>query len=461
MLEQIASYESNVRGYVRLFPTVFDVARGSELWDAEGKRFIDFFCGAGTLNYGHNNPKSKHALLKYIERDGIQHALDTATSAKVEFLTTFQERILQPRGLDFRVQFTGPTGTNAVEAAIKLARMATKRSHLIAFTHGYHGHSLGSLALTGNSYYHSEYYGSRNNVSHFPFDGYCQGLDSTELIAQMLDDPSSGIPLPAAIVVETVQGEGGVNVASVDWLRKLQSVCHDRGILLIVDDIQVGNGRTGAFFSFEEAGLYPDLVCLSKSIGGGLPMSLVLVRPEHDIWQPGQHTGTFRGNNLAFVAARSLLDYWWDESLMQHVAELQDMVQQKLQQIVLNYASLGFSTRGRGLIQGLDLKTGALAKDVIDLCFEKGLLIESSGADDEVLKVMPALTISKDLLSEGLNIVADSIAEATHKLHDSILVLPVGDAFTSASDLAQCVPMGDSASPPSGSVSPGVDSGIV
>lgn len=424
MLEKISAYESNVRGYVRLFPTVFDVARGSELWNSEGQRYIDFFCGAGTLNYGHNNPNSKLALLEYIERDGIQHALDTATAAKIDFLSTFQELILQPRDLDYRIQFTGPTGTNAVEAAIKLARKRTERSHVIAFTHAYHGHSLGALALTGNSYYHSEYFGARNNVSHFPFDGYCEGLDSSALIAQMLDDPSSGIPLPAAIILETVQGEGGVNVASVEWLKRIEAICREKQILLIVDDIQVGNGRTGRFFSFEESGISPDIVCMSKSIGGGLPMSLVMVKPEHDAWQPGQHTGTFRGSNLAFVAARALLEYWRDSNLEEHVQDLQESVENRLQQFVLSYGNLGFRTRGRGLIQGLDVKTGELARAIIDRAFSQGLLIESSGADDEVLKVMPALTTSKELLNEGLDILSEAIAFATKDMHDSILVLP-------------------------------------
>ncbi|MFN3192232.1 MAG: diaminobutyrate--2-oxoglutarate transaminase [Aureliella sp.] len=414
-LNRIAESESNVRGYVRLFPAVFDRAKGSELWDTEGKRYIDFFCGAGTLNYGHNNDRAKTALLYYIGRDGIQHALDTATAAKVEFLETFQSLILEPRNLDYRVQFTGPTGTNAVEAAVKLAKLYTKRSHVISFTHAYHGHSLGALALTGNSYYHSEYYGSRNNVSHFPYDGYCESLNSAELIDQMLSDPSSGVPKPAAIILETVQGEGGVNVASIGWLQNVAKVCKKHGSLLIVDDIQVGNGRTGKFFSFEDVGIKPDLVCMSKSIGGGLPMSIVLVNPEVDVWQPGQHTGTFRGNNLAFVASKALLEYWRDDELELHTRALSAFVEARLSQLVFRYPGLGFRTRGLGLIQGLDVRRGKLARTIIDLCFESGLLIEASGADDEVLKVMPALTAEPDLVSEGMEILSASVEKAVRR----------------------------------------------
>ncbi|MFK7734510.1 MAG: diaminobutyrate--2-oxoglutarate transaminase [Pirellulaceae bacterium] len=409
MLEQISRRESNVRGYVRLFPTVFDRAVGSELWDTDGKRYIDFFCGAGTLNYGHNNPRAKEALLRYIENDGVQHGLDTATRAKAAFLRAFESLILKPRSMDYRVQFTGPTGTNAVEAALKVARLSTGRSHVVAFTNAYHGHTLGSLAVTGNSFYQSEQFGGRTNVSHFPFDGYAPGVDSADLLDRMLTDRSSGLPLPAAIILETVQGEGGVNVASMEWLKKIEQVCRKYDCLLIVDDIQVGNGRTGKFFSFEDSGIRPDIVCLSKSIGGGLPLSLVLIQPEVDVWKPGQHTGTFRGNNLAFVAAEALLPYWSDDELEIQTYCLSAYVEAKLDQIVRRHASLKFDRRGRGLIQGLDVREGSLARSVIQQCFENGLLIESSGNDDQVLKVMPALTCEPELIESGLAILTDAI----------------------------------------------------
>lgn len=401
--------ESSVRGYARLFPATFDRAIGSTLYADDGRQWIDFFCGAGSLNYGHNHPAAKAALVDYIESDGIQHSLDTVTKAKVKFVETFERLILKPRGLDYRIQFTGPTGTNAVEAAIKLAKQKTKRGHVVAFTNAYHGHSLGSLALTGNRYYHSEFYGSRNNVTHLPFDGYVDGVDSAKLLAKMLDDSSSGLPIPAAVILETIQGEGGVNVASDRWLQNVASICDRHDIVLIVDDIQVGNGRSGKFFSFEHAGVTPDVVCLSKSIGGGLPLSIVLMSPEMDVWKPGQHTGTFRGNNLAFVAAAAVLENWDCCDFVAGIEDRSKIVCETLAKIRDKHAEQNFDVRGRGLIWGLDVREGATARQIIDACFGNGLLIESSGADDQVLKIMPALNIPVQQLVDGLGILANQI----------------------------------------------------
>ncbi|MEM1226957.1 MAG: diaminobutyrate--2-oxoglutarate transaminase [Planctomycetota bacterium] len=405
----IDELESNVRGYCRLFPATFHEARGSILTDIRGRKYIDFFCGAGSLNYGHNNPRAKAALLDYIQVDGIQHSLDATTEAKLRFLDGFRRIILTPRQLDYRVQFTGPTGTNAVEAAIKLARRVTGRSHVVAFTHGYHGHTLGALALTANSYYHHQADASRNNVTHLPFDGYLGDFDTAEILATMLGDPSSGLPQPAAVILETVQGEGGVNVARDVWLRRVADVCHQFGCLLIVDDIQVGNGRTCKYFSFEHAGIEPDIVCLSKSIGGGLPMSVVLMKQDLDVWEPGQHTGTFRGNNLAFVAANAVISYWDEPEFETQINYRGELVSSRLHQIASRYPSR-LSVRGRGMIWGLDVGTGSRASHVIRLAFEAGLMLESSGADDEVLKVMPALTIPVNELEEGLAILDDCVA---------------------------------------------------
>ncbi len=412
--DPIEHIESSVRGYARLFPTVFHTAKGSHLFDANGRDYIDFFCGAGTLNYGHNNDRVNAALLQYIQSDGIQHSVDTVTTAKVAFLEKFTQKILQPRGYNFKIQFTGPTGTNAVEASIKLARKQKQRAHVIAFTHAYHGHSLGSLALTGNEYHHSEYYGDRNNVSHLPFDGYMGDVDTSILLERMIEDQSSGIPVPAAIILETIQGEGGINVASDHWLRRVAKICKKHDILLIVDDIQVGNGRTGKFFSFEHAGITPDIVCLSKSIGGGLPLSLVLIRPECDTWLPSEHTGTFRGNNLAFVAGEAVLSYWDDADFENQIAIRGAIVQERLKIIQQQYKHLNFGVRGRGMIWGLDVLNGKLATQVIRNAFDNGLLIESSGTNNEVLKVMAALTIDLPTLNKGLDIMERAIHSVMH-----------------------------------------------
>jgi diaminobutyrate-2-oxoglutarate transaminase len=402
MNDPIETNESNVRSYARLFPAVFDRARNSQLWDTRGKEYIDFFCGAGSLNYGHNPPLVKQALIEYLHRDGITLSLDMVTVAKVRFVQQFNEIILAPRGLDYRLQFTGPTGANAVEAAIKLARKQTGRSHVVAFTSAYHGHTLGALALTANRYYHNEAFGARNNVTHLPYDGYLGDFDTSVILEKMLADPSSGLPLPAAVVLETLQSEGGINVASRSWLRRIEEVCRVHDIRLIIDDIQVGNGRTGKFFSFEHADIIPDLVCLSKSIGGGLPLSLVLIRPDLDVWKPGEHTGTFRGNNLAFVAGAAVLDHWRDPEFEQSITDRGNIIHAHLSDLLTRYHGRTITLRGRGMIWGLDVGSGVLARQIIDHVFKDGLILEASGADDQVLKIMPALTIDIEMLRQGL-----------------------------------------------------------
>ncbi len=304
--------ESEVRSYCRSFRTVFSKASNDKLWDVAGREYIDFFAGAGALNYGHNNERIRQKLVQYLLEDGITHSLDMATKAKEDFLIRFQEVILKPRGLQYKVMFPGPTGTNAVESAMKIARKVTGRETVLCFTNAFHGMSLGSLSVTGNKFKRKGAGVALNHSVFMPYDGYFGAdTDTVAYMEKLLDDPGSGVPLPAAVIVETVQGEGGLNVASVPWLKRLEKLCDQRGILLIIDDVQMGCGRTGTFFSFDEAGIRPDIVCLSKSIGGyGLPMALTLIKPELDVWAPGEHNGTFRGNNLAFIAATEALSYW-------------------------------------------------------------------------------------------------------------------------------------------------------
>ncbi|WP_430645036.1 diaminobutyrate--2-oxoglutarate transaminase [Agromyces sp. GXS1127] len=406
--------ESEVRGYVRAFPTVFDRAEGSTIVDADGREYLDFFAGAGVLNYGHNNPAFTRALVEYLERGGIIHGLDMATSAKKAFIEAFEQLVLAPRGLDHKLQFTGPTGANAVEAALKVARQATGRSNVVAFTNAFHGLSLGGLATTGNRHYRAAAGVGLDDVTRLPYDGYLgAGVDTLDLFEKMLDDPGSGLDLPAAVIVEAVQGEGGINVASPAWLQRLRAITEARGILLILDEIQAGVGRTGAFFAFEESGIVPDIVTVSKSISGsGLPMSLVLLRPEVDVWKPGAHTGTFRGNNLAFVSARVALEtYWADGAFMEDVAAKSALLRAELDAIAAEHPEQGFVVRGRGLFRGIACDADrTLAGRVSKAAFERGLVIETSGAHDEVLKFLPALTITEDELRRGLAIVRESLA---------------------------------------------------
>ena len=412
--------ESEVRGYVRSFPAIFDTAKGSFIYDEHGNKFIDFFAGAGTLNYGHNNPIISEALIEYLQRDGIVHALDKATVAKKNFLQKFHDTILAPRNLNYKIQFTGPTGTNAVETALKLARMVKRRSNVIAFTNGYHGLTMGALAVTGNDFYRDESYGARNNADSVPFDGYFgPDVNTIDYLRKFLTDGSSGIDLPAAIIVETVQGEGGINVASTKWLQELSDLCHEFDILLIIDDIQVGNGRTGTFFSFEEAGIKPDMVCMSKSIGGGLPMAILLMRPELDQWQPGEHTGTFRGNNLAFVAATQALSYWDNEDFSESIKYKGKIMEEELTKIAEKYPQLEIELRGRGMVWGLDIGRGGFAGDVSKEAFDNNLIIELAGADDSVVKFLPALTIEEDTLREGMAIIDKAIGDLLGRSDDA------------------------------------------
>lgn len=408
--------ESEVRSYLRSFPTVFNRAKGSRLYDEQGKEYIDFFAGAGTLNYGHNNPLVKDALMGYIEADGMMHSLDLATAAKRDFMEKFTETILEPRHMDYKFQFCGPTGTDAVETALKLARMVKGRSNIVGFTNAFHGMTMGSMALTTNSFYRDESYVNRSNVTFVPFDGYFGGdVDTADYMRQLLDDGSSGLDLPAAIILETVQAEGGINVASKKWLQDVGDICCEYDILLIVDDIQVGNGRTSSFFSFEDAGISPDIVTLSKSIGGGLPLSVVLIKPELDQWEPGQHSGTFRGNNLAFVAATSLLSYWKNSNLSREIQRKEKLLHDRLQNIQREYSNMDMDVRGRGMIYGLQISCPDFCSEVSEEAFKQGLLVELSGADSDVLKFLPPLVIEEELLLEGLDVIDESIYNAINR----------------------------------------------
>ncbi|MBJ8341962.1 diaminobutyrate--2-oxoglutarate transaminase [Antrihabitans sp. YC3-6] len=403
--------ESDVRSYSRMWPTVFDTAKGAWLRDENGKEYLDFFAGAGALNYGHNNPVLKRALIDYIVGNGITHGLDMATVAKRRLLETFRDRILGPRNLTYKVQFPGPTGTNAVEAALKLARKVTGRQSIISFTNAFHGMTLGSLSVTGNSMKRAGAGIPLVHATPMPFDNYFDGGTADfQWFARALDDSGSGINRPAAVIVETVQGEGGVNVARPEWLRALADLCARREILLIVDDVQMGCGRTGPFFSFEVAGIEPDIVTLSKSIGGyGLPLALTLFKPEFDIWAPGEHNGTFRGNNPAFVTAQVALEHYWsDDRLETSTLELGDRIHTRF--VGLTEQFDGLSTRGRGLVQGLAFADASQAGKVSQIAYDNGLLVETSGPSDQVVKLLPPLTIADDELELGLGILADAVA---------------------------------------------------
>ncbi|MGH2689524.1 MAG: diaminobutyrate--2-oxoglutarate transaminase, partial [Actinomycetota bacterium] len=316
------------------------------------------------------------------------------------------------------VQFTGPTGTNAIEAAFKIVRRATGRTSVIAFTHGFHGLSLGALAASATAFKRGASGVPLHNVTRMPYEGFLgEDVDTIDWIETMLDDPGSGIDTPAAFVLETVQGEGGLRAASAAWLRRLVDVAHRRGILVIVDDIQAGCGRTGPFFSFEPAGIEPDLVCLSKSISGyGLPMALVLVKPELDRLEPGEHSGTFRGHNLAFVGATAALSLWEDPAFEPAVGRRATALEDRLLRMADRFDAAGCRTRGRGLLRGLAFSDPELAARASRWAFEHGLLVETSGAAGEVLKVMPPIVIDEGALHEGLDLLEHAVEGACRPL---------------------------------------------
>ena len=403
--------ESEARSYCRSFDTLFASASGSEMTAADGRTYIDFLAGCSSLNYGHNDPDMKAALIEHVQRDGITHGLDMHTNEKGAFLETFENLILKPRGMDYKVMMTGPTGTNAVEAALKLARKVTGRKNVIAFTNGFHGMTLGALAATANA-------GKRagggdvtlSDMTRMPFEGaFGPDVDTLSQVEMLLDNPSSGIDAPAAFIVEPVQGEGGLNAASREWLQGIARIAKKHGALLILDDIQAGCGRTGTFFSFEDYGVEPDLIPLAKSFSGmGLPFAALLVKPEHDIWKPAEHNGTFRGNTHAFVTARVALEkFWADDAFAKDVQRKGERLGQRLAEIAALIP--GARLKGRGMMQGIDVGGGELAGKICATCFENGLIIETSGAHDEVVKVLAPLTTPDALMDKGLGILERAV----------------------------------------------------
>ncbi|TMV13699.1 diaminobutyrate--2-oxoglutarate transaminase [Arenibacterium halophilum] len=405
--------ESAARSYCRAFPASFTRARGSELFTEDGTRYIDFLGGCSSLNYGHNDPDMKAALVQHLAGDGLAHALDFHTDAKAAFLTAFDDHILAPRGMDYRIMMTGPTGTNAVEAAIKLARKVTGRRNVIAFTNGFHGMTMGALALTGNAGKRGGAGGGAlGDVTHMPYEGALgEGVDTLAVIEELLGNPSSGVDAPAAFVFEPIQGEGGLNAASDDWMRGIEKLARKHGALVIVDDIQAGIGRSGTYFSFEKADIKPDMITQAKSLSGfGLPFAALLIKPELDVWKPAEHNGTFRGNTHAFVTARVAIEkFWKDKSFERELTAKIDLLSGEIQAVADMVE--GAKPKGRGMMQGVDVGDGDLAGKICARAYEKGLVIETSGAHDEVIKFLAPLTTPNDLIREGFAILQEATRE--------------------------------------------------
>lgn len=404
------THESEVRSYCRKFPVVFGKAKGAMMYDQEGNPYLDFFCGAGSLNYGHNNDYIKERVIKYLMDDGIIHAMDLYTVSKGDFINFFVDNILKPRGLDYKIMFTGPTGTNAIEAALKLARKVTGRTNVFALMGAFHGMTLGSLALTTDEAARKGAGVPLTNVTHIPAPGMFKGLDTIEYMETLLSDDHSGVEKPAALIVEAVQAEGGINVMPYEWMKRAREFCTKHGILMICDEIQIANGRTGKFFAFEWSEIQPDIVTVAKSIGGmGMPFALTLFKPELDIWGPGEHNGTFRGFQLATVAGKAGLEYMLANNIEAEVVRKSKLVDEFLS-AELPKISDKLSHRGLGLMWGIDFAAypEGTAKKVSAECFKRHLVIELAGRNDCVLKPMPPLNIKDEDLMKGLEIIIEA-----------------------------------------------------
>ena len=404
-------YESEVRSYCRNFPAVFTKAKGSIITAEDGKEYIDFFCGAGALNYGHNNDYIKEQIISYLESDGIIHSLDMFTSAKRDFIEYFEKNILEPRGFDYKIQFPGPTGTNAVEAALKLARKVKKRNNIFAFMGAFHGMTLGSLSMTTDRDSREGAGVVLTDVTHIPTPYMFPELDVLEYMQTLLDDDHSGISKPAAVFVEPVQADGGIHVFSVEFLKGLREFCTRNDILLVCDDIQVGSARTGTYFSFERAGITPDIVTLSKSIGGyGMPFALVLFKPELDVWKPGEHNGTFRGSQLSIVAAKAGLEIMLKDNVEKEVQRKGEIIKEYLSKV--KEINDKFDVRGIGFMWGVDcnkVKPDAVSRAIVRECFDNGLIVERAGRNNDVVKLMPCLLVDDETLKKGLEIFVNAV----------------------------------------------------
>lgn len=427
--------ESAARTYARSFPIVPVRAHGMTVEGADGRRYLDCLSGAGTLALGHNHPVVLEAIRRTLDSGAPLHLLDLATAEKDDFTSALFESLPAEFAARARVHFCGPAGTDAVEAALKLMQTATGRSGALAFTGAYHGMTAGALALTGNVAV-KEPLPSGGEVARLPFPyGYrCPfgvggdagaGLAAT-YVERLLDDPSGGVVAPAAMILEAVQGEGGVVPAPDGWLREMRRITAERGIPLIVDEVQTGVGRTGAMWAIEHSGIVPDAMVLSKAIGGSLPLAVVVYREDYDGWRPGAHTGTFRGNTLAMAAGAATLRHVAANGLAERAAAVGERMTARLHELAVELPVIG-DVRGRGLMLGVELvdpaaepdacgarpADPALAVRVREACLARGLIVELGGRHDAVLRLLPPLTITDEQVAAVLERLAEAIAAAS------------------------------------------------
>ncbi len=434
LLDQ-AQHESEVRSYPRRLPIAIKQAFGCLVEDTRGQIFLDCLAGAGTLALGYNHPEINQALKDQLDSGLPYQTLDIATSAKTNFIQSVKSFLPQELGDNCVIQFCGPSGADAVEAAIKLAKQTTGRNTVFAFRGAYHGMTNGTMGMMGNLGTKARRTGLMSDVHFmpFPYNLRCPfGLGGDEgakasirYIERLLNDDEAGIMKPAAIFVEPVQGEGGVIPAPAFWLRELRRICDEQGILLIFDEIQCGVGKTGYNFAFEESGIVPDVLCLSKAIGGGMPMSLLVINKQHDTWKPGEHTGTFRGNQLAMVSGAKALEIIQRDNLVEHANIAGQYLRFGLEGIQKRVNCIA-EVRGKGLMLGVEIKSpngklnkfgepasdGQLTLAIQRAALERGLMVEKGGRDGSVIRFLPPLIISFEQIDFALRVLEDAIIAA-------------------------------------------------
>ncbi len=420
------STESNARSYPRKFPFALVKAKGSWVEDIEGNKYLDFLCGAGTLALGHNDDEINKAMVELIQSDFPLHTLDLTTPVKDEFVQTVISHLPKELAENCKIQFCSPSGTDATDAALKLCKTATGRQNVIAFQGGFHGMGHGALSCTGNLGAKNKVQGLIPGVQHFPYPNFRSAFGLTgdadtdaccAYFENTLKDPESGITKPAAVILEPIQGEGGVNPAPVKFLQTVRRVTQELDIPMIVDEIQCGMGRSGKLFAFEYAGIVPDVILVSKAIGGSQPLSIVIYNKKLDTWQPGAHTGTFRGNQLAMKAGTIVLNRVTKPDFLNDVVRKGEKIMARMNEIKSKVSIIG-DVRGKGLMIGCEFvnpkgtpnangilpRNGEAAAKVQKLCFENKLVMEKGGRDGSVMRCLCALTVTDDEIDTAMNI---------------------------------------------------------
>ncbi|HEY9736341.1 MAG TPA: aspartate aminotransferase family protein, partial [Trichocoleus sp.] len=441
-LERQAQRESNARTYPRRIPIAIAEAKGIYVKDADGNRYLDCLSGAGTLALGHNHPVVTEAIQQTLSASYPLHALDLTTPIKDQFVEELFASLPPSFANHARIQFCGPTGADAVEAAIKLVKTATGRRSMLSFQGGYHGMTHGALSLTGNLTAKLAVPGLMSDVHFLPYPyayrcpfgvGGTGHQISSRYIEHILDDPEGGIVPPAGLIMEVVQGEGGVIPAPNDWVRQIRRLTQARQIPLIIDEIQTGLGRTGKLFAFEHADITPDVVVLSKAIGGSLPLAVVLYHESLDQWQPGAHAGTFRGNQMAMAAGLATLRYIQEHRLADHAQTMGERLMIQLKQIQTEFPCLG-EVRGRGLMVGaevVDVNTAAnaqgsypahpvLARRIQRECLRRGLILELGGRHSSVVRFLPPLIVTAEQIDRICEIVHAAVQAANSALSSEV-----------------------------------------